>query len=213
MAMNPALPMPPTATPIPPTSSSTTISSSVPPSLLSHEDRIAIVRNHFIAKGYRVHSGLQFGCELVLYSDSPELVHSDFCVHVPKSSDDDGGGTTTLDWRILQTLVRMMPDLRKTLIVAHVQHQHHPVVDVARNRNVDDAAAAAAAAASDNDDDATTQPQYSYIVQELAFATEHAPFRHKYIPQGVGTQVKPQQQQQQQQSSSLQSMPKGGSKS
>jgi len=46
------------------------------------EDYIQIVRRHFEAKGYRVHSGLQFGCELVLYADDPSRVHSDFCVHV-----------------------------------------------------------------------------------------------------------------------------------
>jgi hypothetical protein len=46
------------------------------------EDRILIVRRHFEKKGYRVHSGLQFGCELVLYADDPAKVHSDFCVHV-----------------------------------------------------------------------------------------------------------------------------------
>jgi hypothetical protein len=27
-------------------------------------------------------------------------------------------------------------------------------------------------------------------VDELAIATEHAPLRHKYIPAGVGTQIK-----------------------
>jgi tRNA splicing endonuclease len=46
------------------------------------ESRVRIVRKHFEAKGYRVHSGLQFGCELVLYADDPSRVHSDFCVHV-----------------------------------------------------------------------------------------------------------------------------------
>ena len=49
---------------------------------LTMEERIAIVRKHFEQKGYRVHSGLQFGCELVLYADDPGKVHSDFCVHV-----------------------------------------------------------------------------------------------------------------------------------
>ena len=49
---------------------------------LAHENRILIVRKHFENKGYRVHSGLQFGCELVLYADDPDRVHSDFCVHV-----------------------------------------------------------------------------------------------------------------------------------
>lgn len=52
------------------------------------EERVDIVRRHFEHKGYRVHSGLQFGCELVLYADDPAKVHSDFCVHVvPEGTD------------------------------------------------------------------------------------------------------------------------------
>jgi tRNA splicing endonuclease len=50
--------------------------------MIKWENRIQIVREHFQRKGYRVHSGLQFGCELVLYADDPSRVHSDFCVHV-----------------------------------------------------------------------------------------------------------------------------------
>jgi tRNA splicing endonuclease len=46
------------------------------------EEKVAFVRKHFEEKGYRVHSGLQFGCELVLYADDPQHVHSDFCIHV-----------------------------------------------------------------------------------------------------------------------------------
>jgi hypothetical protein len=49
---------------------------------MSHEERVGILRRHFERKGYRVHSGLQFGCELVLYADDPSKVHSDFCVHL-----------------------------------------------------------------------------------------------------------------------------------
>lgn len=48
----------------------------------AYERRVGIVRRHFERKGYRVHSGLQFGTELVLYADDPSRVHSDFCVHV-----------------------------------------------------------------------------------------------------------------------------------
>jgi tRNA-intron lyase len=77
------------------------------------EDHVAIVRHHFEDKGYRVHSGLQFGCELVLYADTPDRVHSDFCVHVVPP---DGN----LDFKLLQSLVRSMPDLHKTLILAHL---------------------------------------------------------------------------------------------
>jgi len=50
--------------------------------MIEWEERVALVRRHFESKGYRVHSGLQFGCELVLYADDPSKVHSDFCVHV-----------------------------------------------------------------------------------------------------------------------------------
>lgn len=75
------------------------------------EERILILRRHFEDKGYRVHSGLQFGCELVLYADDPERVHSDFCVHLVEER---------LDWRSIQTLVRSMPDFHKTLILAHI---------------------------------------------------------------------------------------------
>ena len=46
------------------------------------DDRLKFVRRHYEAKGYRVHSGLQFGCEFVLYADDPSRVHSDFCIHV-----------------------------------------------------------------------------------------------------------------------------------
>ena len=48
----------------------------------AYELRILQLRKHFETKGYRVHSGLQFGCELVLYADDPSRVHSDFCVHL-----------------------------------------------------------------------------------------------------------------------------------
>lgn len=54
---------------------------------MSWEERIQVVRAHFEGKGYRVHSGLQFGSELVLYADDPGRVHSDFCVHLVR----DGG--------------------------------------------------------------------------------------------------------------------------
>ncbi|GAX22059.1 hypothetical protein FisN_6Hh306 [Fistulifera solaris] len=104
------------------------------------ESRVRIVRKHFEAKGYRVHSGLQFGCELVLYADDPSRVHSDFCVHVVQ---EDG----YLDWRQMQSLVRSMPDLHKTLILAQVRPKENDVTQ--------------------------------FVVEELAMATEHAPFRHK----------------------------------
>jgi hypothetical protein len=68
----------------------------------------------------------------------------------------------------MQTLVRSMPDLHKTLILAHLRRRG--------NKNDGD----------DDDDD--------WTVDELAMATEHAPFRHKRQILGktsVGSQRKP----------------------
>lgn len=61
---------------------------------------------------------------------------------------------------MLQSLVRSMPDLHKTLILAHVVRK-----------------------TSDGD-------KNEYDIHELAIATEHAPFRHKKAVGEVGSQRK-----------------------
>lgn len=135
---------------------------------LTHSDHISIARTYFHNKGYRVHSGLQFGCELVLYADDPGRVHSDFCVHVVPP---DG----KLDWRTIQTLVRSMPDLHKTLIIAHVKEVTTNEMGEQEEKFV------------------VTYGDPSrrlYYVEELAMTTEHAPFRHKNVSKGVGMQLK-----------------------
>ena len=48
------------------------------------EEKVEFVKEHYEQMGYRVHSGLQFGAELVLYADRPDLVHSDFCINVTR---------------------------------------------------------------------------------------------------------------------------------
>mmetsp|Transcript_16474 Transcript_16474/g.24666 ORF Transcript_16474/g.24666 Transcript_16474/m.24666 type:complete len:159 (+) Transcript_16474:32-508(+) len=139
---------------------------------LGHSDRVSIARKHFVRKGYRVHSGLQFGCELVLYADLPSRVHSDFCVHIPAAD-------TRLNWMTIQTLVRSMPELHKTLIIATIRKSS------AEN---DDAIAFE----KDVGNDQSKETKDYYIVDELAVATEHAPFRHKNITKEVGFQLKKQ---------------------
>jgi hypothetical protein len=62
-----------------------------------------------------------------------------------------------LDWKEIQTLVRSMPDLHKTLILAYVQE---------------------------------TTEVGKYMVEEIAIATEHAPFRHRNVIIEVGAQRK-----------------------
>ena len=78
----------------------------------SLDESIAIIREYYTKRGYLVYSGLQFGVALVLYADQPDRVHSDFAVHVV---------STALDWRTIQSLVRLMPALHKTLILAQVR--------------------------------------------------------------------------------------------
>jgi hypothetical protein len=160
---------------------------------LTFEGKVEFVKKHYEEKGYRVHSGLQFGAELVLYADRPDLVHSDFCIHVTR----DGKYTTEIDrvlgsicsclflktahhpheiacfvsrlpslsppdelidWREMQTLVRSMPDLHKTLVLANVKGV--------------------------GEDD--------MYVEELAITTEHAPFRHRPKSIEIGAQRKTQ---------------------
>mmetsp|Transcript_1011 Transcript_1011/g.1375 ORF Transcript_1011/g.1375 Transcript_1011/m.1375 type:complete len:144 (-) Transcript_1011:238-669(-) len=130
-------------------------------------DNISITRTHFTNKGYRVHSGLQFGCELVLYADDPSRVHSDFCVHVVPP---DG----SLDWRMIQTLTRLVVSTGKTLIVANVKEVTE---DITEGKEVDMIVMYG-------------DPPRRYVVEELAIATEHAPFRHKNVMKGVGLQTK-----------------------
>lgn len=131
-------------------------------------DNISITRKHFTNKGYRVHSGLQFGCELVLYADDVSRVHSDFCVHVVPP---DG----SLDWRMIQTLTRLVVSTGKTLIVANVKEVTEEITE---NKEEADMIVTYG------------DPPRRYIVEELAIATEHAPFRHKNVMKGVGMQTK-----------------------
>jgi len=66
---------------------------------------------------------------------------------------------TPIDWRTIQTLVRSMPDLHKTLILVNVK------------RDPDEG---------------------FYSIEELAIASEHAPFRYKNATRtkSVGSQFK-----------------------
>jgi hypothetical protein len=194
LAQNPSPPSPPS-------------SPSPPPPTLSFEERVVLARKHFERKGYRVHSGLQFGCELVLYADDPDHVHSDFCVHVVpvlpivRNGQTQSQSQSCLNWMTIQTLARSMSTLHKQLIV----------VDVVPSFEGEDGALGALCKDDDDDDDnnnnddgggkddphdASTphnqlqKKMYYYKVDEMAVASGHAPFRHKKDTAGVGGQVK-----------------------
>ena len=87
------------------------------------------------------------------------------------------------DWRRIQTLVRSMPNLHKTLIVANVR----TVVGQEFSRaNLSNRKGSEMKETFSNSGDFQR-----YFVEELAIASEHAPFRHKNIPKAVGQQIKP----------------------
>jgi len=100
---------------------------------------------------------------MMFITDDPQRVHSDFCVRVIAHGD-------SIDWRNIQTLVRSMPDLHKTLILAHVKQKPGCVNSQYIDGNLDT----------------------NYVIEELAIASEHAPFRHKKAAAGVGGQIKRQ---------------------
>ena len=159
----------------------------------AHEELISHARTYYTCLGYRVHSGLQFGCELVLYSDSPEYVHSDFCVVVVP---EDG----RVDWRRIQSLTRQMSDWKKTLILAEVT-VGLPVVKCTGGTGGTDGTdgstgtSTSAASSVDTSSDGAAQQQEkpqdettsalmnaaNFKMAELAISTEHAPFRHRRV--------------------------------
>lgn len=112
---------------------------------------------------------------LILQTAGSGLVSS-FCLPVcrPDVNLIISGGY--LDWRTMQTLVRSMPDLHKTLILVNVRRKMEVVEEQGRERNNNN---------TEDDDD-------NYDIDEIAIATEHAPFRHrKKVPVGVvGSQRK-----------------------
>jgi tRNA intron endonuclease, catalytic C-terminal domain len=150
-----------------------------------HAPILDIVRAYYEhIKHYHVYSGLQFGCHYVLYADNPAVVHSDFAIYIVnnESSANDG----RIDWYTVQTLVRMMPDLHKTLILVHVTPKENP--DPINGTDGDD-----------NQHGRIVHPLLrDWTVHELAVTTEHAPFRHQHrllqrnSPMAVGTQQKTQ---------------------
>ena len=161
-----------------------------------HEELIAHAREHYTNLGYRVHSGLQFGCELVLYADHPQFVHSDFCVLVLPA---DG----RVDWRRIQCLTRSMPDYKKTLILAEVVVTEEDIEKEEQNNDgkteVDGEEDVSSSRADDSiiglEEKEKRKKKQMIKVNELAVSTEHAPFRHRSAKKGaidIGSQRKKQ---------------------
>jgi len=146
---------------------------------LSHEERCVIAKKHFQRKGYRVHSGLQFGCELVLYADDPGKVHSDFCVSLV-------GSDSSVNWLQIQTLARSMSTLHKQLVIVSitlVSREHEGSIAFTNEGEVLE---------EDQIDTSISDDSLQYFaVDELAISSGHAPFRHKRnVKHEIGSQKK-----------------------
>lgn len=72
-----------------------------------------------------------------------------------------------IDWMTMQTLVRSMPDLHKTLILVNVKAICAPSNKISCADEVS-----------------------NYKVEEVAIASEHAPFRHREVLKDIGAQRK-----------------------
>lgn len=127
----------------------------------------SLLRSYYSSLGYRVHSGLQFGVDLVLYADDPSRVHSDFAVVIAPP---DANG---LDFRRVQSLARAMPDLHKKLVFA---------------RAVELPAKAGPGAGERTAWERVT----GYAVEELRIMNFHRSFKTKQADKGVGGQKKKQ---------------------
>ena len=166
-----------------------------------------------ILKYPHVYSGLQFGCHYVLYRDHPQFVHSTYAIYVIYPNTQESATATTgtdlaerpsthmnIPWYTIQTLVRMMADLHKTLILVNIEEfpsNGNELESPVANVGIDDANQNGCRS-EDRCKTATTnaldksQHQHrnsriirfpsdgkTYSISELTITTEHAPFRQQ----------------------------------
>jgi hypothetical protein len=82
-----------------------------------------------------------------------------------------------IDWREMQSLVRSMPDLHKTLVLANCRR-------TTTDKNF------GTRPSVEGDEVNGTGDADDYTIEEIALATEHAPFRHRQNTGEVGSQKK-----------------------
>ena len=180
-----------------------TLSSTSTPENGATQERIYldVVKYYYqtILKYPHIYSGLQFGCHYVLYRDHPQVVHSTYAIYVihpTATTTDCANGHTNIPWSTIQTLVRMMADLHKTLILLHIEElpangmseerlQSPGPTQICSEENVCTTAMGATATHElqlQNTSRKLVQYPFngkSYFVSELTITTEHAPFRQQ----------------------------------
>ena len=188
-----------------PLSSITSLEKETTPERNAHLDVVKYYYQTILKYPY-VYSGLQFGCHYVLYQDHPQRVHSTYAIYVIYPTVDDATVTTgtnpigteqthtNIPWYTIQTLVRMMADLHKTLILVHVEEvptleKEHDTAQTLRsddccNMRTDSAAIDTTADEKQPSKTSSKIVYYpcnkkNYSISELTITTEHAPFRQQ----------------------------------
>ena len=167
-----------------------------------------VVKHYYqtVLKYPHVYSGLQFGCHYVLYRDHPQVVHSTYAIYVIHPTTTTTGHTnvhTNIPWYTIQTLVRMMADLHKILILLHIEEL--PTNDTGHDKQIESEEAMRSRREGENCRNTSiytsagsttheTQHQKSnskivyypsngktYSISELTVTTEHAPFRQQQL--------------------------------
>lgn len=160
-----------------------------------------------ILKYPHIYSGLQFGCHYVLYRDHPQIVHSTYAIYVIHPSTtgttpEHANIHTNIPWYTIQTLVRMMADLHKTLILLHIEEfpthdmgqvtQGNSTESTQQGHGITENCSCDTALGTGSTGHETQQPNTanskivyyppngkSYAISELTITTEHAPFRQQ----------------------------------
>lgn len=85
--------------------------------------------HHFRSKGWIPRTGLQYGCDLVLYQRHPALAHSDYAVTIvplPPADGSEGRAEErrpAMGWHDLQISNRLAAQVSKKLLLLYVQDQ------------------------------------------------------------------------------------------
>jgi tRNA intron endonuclease, catalytic C-terminal domain len=184
--------------------SSTPITSPKNEAIPERNVQLDVVKYYYqtILKYPYIYSGLQFGCHYVLYRDHPQFVHSTYAIYVIYPTSTGPAYThTNIPWYTIQTLVRMMADLHKTLILVHIEEfltdtkgLDNPGIDGTAQSLRSEYSSSTSATTSIAGTGGTNIEQRQstkskiihypcngkyYTISELTITTEHAPFRQQ----------------------------------
>jgi len=91
----------------------------LPDSQLERQRKVSLVYNDLRKRGWIVRTGLNYGCDFLLYTTSPEEEHSPYALLVQESSKN----SIQMRWRDLLAHNRVVSTARKQLILALLENE------------------------------------------------------------------------------------------